>query len=367
MQQEFRQPLPPLAVPQAPPEPAAPRPRRRADTAPTARAALIGMAPEVEGGAPEPSSPAYSGDALPPMEIVHSGDADTWPDADQRAPTTEPLPQAVAVANAGLPPAPLPPVIAAPALRAPMEQPPFEDEFLIEADIEGIMEAIGIRGSLLQMLLNAALLEAILDIFVTFAVWIPLMLGRTFVGVRLVTCPPVNSDVSRQLHVWRLAILPISLVRVFTDPLADALLRITHLAKLARRPSAVSLALKARLLQAVRAVAVQVGGKSPAPAPAKSGLSIATMIMKVVGDKRLRHWEALLRARWYGVQYGDTIIDRCLTIAIGYSVVAMFCAVYIRLTRSKAMSTTMKDFHDSLIQQFRLVKVRSQTVSSVTV
>ena len=69
-----------------------------------------------------------------------------------------------------------------------------EEEMFWEADLEGIMEAVGLRGPLVALLQNVGLMTLLVTSLLAVAVWMPLMLGKTVVAVSH-ECRP--SDVKR--------------------------------------------------------------------------------------------------------------------------------------------------------------------------
>lgn len=60
-----------------------------------------------------------------------------------------------------------------------------EDAILIEADLIGILEAIGILGPLVALVQNAALITLLIVTLLAAGVWAPLMLGKTIAAVGL--------------------------------------------------------------------------------------------------------------------------------------------------------------------------------------
>lgn len=58
-----------------------------------------------------------------------------------------------------------------------------EDEIFFEADLEGILEAVGMRGPMLALMQNVALMVLLISVLLAVVVWVPLMVGKTIVAV----------------------------------------------------------------------------------------------------------------------------------------------------------------------------------------
>jgi len=58
-----------------------------------------------------------------------------------------------------------------------------EDDLLFEADIEGILEAVGMQGPLLALMQNVALMDLLISVLLGVAIWLPLMIGKTIAAV----------------------------------------------------------------------------------------------------------------------------------------------------------------------------------------
>ncbi|KAF4610509.1 hypothetical protein D9613_006687 [Agrocybe pediades] len=85
----------------------------------------------------------------------------------------------------------------------------------VEDEMEGAMEAIGMRGPVYGVFQNAALMTLVLDTAIGFGIWIPFTIGKT---TALLTLDP-----KRFLQVLH---LPIRAMRLLTDPVVDFLVYI---------------------------------------------------------------------------------------------------------------------------------------------
>ncbi|TFK17884.1 hypothetical protein FA15DRAFT_675738 [Coprinopsis marcescibilis] len=88
---------------------------------------------------------------------------------------------------------------------------PEEIEGNMEDDMDGAMEAIGMRGPLFGVLQNAALMVFVLDTAIGLCIWIPFTVGKTVALLSL--------DYQRTLHILH---LPIKAIRLVTDPIVDS-------------------------------------------------------------------------------------------------------------------------------------------------
>ncbi|KAI6167328.1 hypothetical protein EDD17DRAFT_1469209 [Pisolithus thermaeus] len=80
----------------------------------------------------------------------------------------------------------------------------------VEDDMEGALEAIGLRGPLFGVVQNAVLMVLVLNTAMGFGIWLPFTLGKTVALLSL--------DPPRAFHILH---LPIRAMRVITDPMVD--------------------------------------------------------------------------------------------------------------------------------------------------
>jgi len=81
----------------------------------------------------------------------------------------------------------------------------------VDDDMEGAMEAIGMRGPLFGVFQNAALMIFVLDTAIGICIWVPFTIGKTTALLSL--------DPHRLLQVLH---LPIRAMRLITDPIVDS-------------------------------------------------------------------------------------------------------------------------------------------------
>ncbi|KAF9077991.1 hypothetical protein BDP27DRAFT_1310544 [Rhodocollybia butyracea] len=80
----------------------------------------------------------------------------------------------------------------------------------VEDDMDGAMEAIGLRGPIYGLLQNAALMIFIMDTVIGLGIWVPYTLGKTSALLLL--------EPRRLLFILH---LPIRAIRIITDPVVD--------------------------------------------------------------------------------------------------------------------------------------------------
>ncbi|KAH9074879.1 hypothetical protein EDB83DRAFT_2218648 [Lactarius deliciosus] len=87
-----------------------------------------------------------------------------------------------------------------------------DEDIAVEDDMEGALEAIGMRGPLYVVAQNAALMIFVLDTAVGLGVWLPFTFGKSTALLSL--------DARRALQVlhW-----PIRVIRIVTDPVVDTI------------------------------------------------------------------------------------------------------------------------------------------------
>ncbi|KAF9522418.1 hypothetical protein CPB83DRAFT_112389 [Crepidotus variabilis] len=90
------------------------------------------------------------------------------------------------------------------------QDPADEADANVEDDMEGALEAIGMRGPIFGVFQNAALMIFVLDTAIGVCIWIPFTIGKT---TALLTLDP-----HRMLQVLH---LPIRGMRLITDPIVD--------------------------------------------------------------------------------------------------------------------------------------------------
>jgi len=175
-----------------------------------------------------------------------------------------------------------------------------------------------------------------------------------------------NSDCSltgHQTNALRLVLLPISIVRLVTDPIADLIISATNQAKksilpIRQEPPKHGLALRIKAL--VQAVMSRLAGREPPPAARQTLSAYLKIRFEAYRDltrvASLKVAEAI-QTRWYLMASQDTELDRVLCIALGYAVVLAGAAFYLRHSQNQQARNGMRAVRDAVKQQFVLFKV----------
>lgn len=72
------------------------------------------------------------------------------------------------------------------------------DDLFFEADLQGILEAVGIHGPILALLQNVALVSLLISCLLVCAIWIPLMFGKTIAAVSLLKSSLGRLEISNE-------------------------------------------------------------------------------------------------------------------------------------------------------------------------
>ncbi|KAI9020804.1 hypothetical protein CLU79DRAFT_218346 [Phycomyces nitens] len=232
------------------------------------------------------------------------------------------------------------------------ENPVVEEVFDFGEDIEGVLEAIGVRGNPWMLVQNAALMSLMVSIFLGICVWVPYMTGRIFILIR-----PMSFIQT-----------PIYILRLFTDPFVDffmdrvvvSVYDIAHsnYSKQHILTEKLEIAFEklllwtteytTKLLQFVHPHSSQEALQVYSTNHTISVLETATTLGKQTDliQKKLEVMAHIALRRWHQFAIGQTWIDRSVCVIVGYSVLILFGSWY--LTRFAASSrsihgTTLKD------------------------
>ncbi|KLO17994.1 hypothetical protein SCHPADRAFT_925510 [Schizopora paradoxa] len=277
----------------------------------------------------------------------------------------------------------------APEQPQPDAQGPDEDmNANMDDDIDGALEAIGMRGPVTTVFQNAALMIFVLDTTIGVGVWLPFTIGKTSA---LLSLEPV-----RLLHLlhW-----PIRIIRIATDPLVDLLF------SLLKRTA---LPIANRIVNAVASVVffvISVVSRLPIPfLQNHSDLSekVKTRISDFIdqrplsvfsiagsqgvteGDsaflaafdkaaetplgqilephfaelgRHVREHSVALKASWIELSYGDGSIHRVFAIALGYLVVGFIVALYLNILNVGNVQSAGRAIRSAIRQQLIVIKV----------
>ncbi|CAE6440306.1 unnamed protein product [Rhizoctonia solani] len=255
-------------------------------------------------------------------------------------------------------------------------------------DMDGALEAIGMRGPITSVFQNVFLMIFIIDLAIAVGIWMPFTMGKT---TALLFLQPAD--------VLALIRFPIIAVRIMTDPVVDGLL---FLLNLLLRPLKWGLA---RVLPFALPVAKPATAVPPTP---KTGLNL-TVIQNTV----FHHWDRLVahsqaavdpsvpkpsptnvieriifrlpapsmqslervearfaalgRAvrlfshafarRWQQLTIADGTSERAFAICLGYMVLCMVMGIYLGVLNTGAVRGAARALRNAVKQQLIVVKV----------
>ncbi|KAJ3818347.1 hypothetical protein F5880DRAFT_1491547 [Lentinula raphanica] len=265
----------------------------------------------------------------------------------------------------------------------------------VEDDMEGALEAIGLRGPIYGLLQNAALMIFIMDTVIGLGIWIPYTLGKSMAFLLLEP---------RQLFF--ILHLPIRAIRLLTDPAVDLVayfivdvilpppVRIikTLLSWIARSSlwliseslgeaqankasdssQALSNLLEASYESCLRAVgllenvAEEIVTANSEAIVARSPLSEAlgvTMnyiepIFAPIG-RELRHGYNQLSEVWTKLAVGNGPVERIFSVLFGYCIIATGLAIYMNILTMSNVKTAGRAVRVAVKQQLLVLKVAS--------
>ncbi|KAF7289096.1 RING-CH-type domain-containing protein [Mycena chlorophos] len=280
---------------------------------------------------------------------------------------------------------------------AGVDPPDLNDDFdgNVEDDMDGAMEAIGMRGPILGVLQNAGLMIFVLDMAIGLLVWLPFTLGKT---TALLSLNP-----QRLLKIIH---LPIRAIRILTDPIVDSIMYIVasllfpFVAKLLYRlvnvlfimalfvtslvvgQEAVDKALEAtnnavepvlqfldKPFEHIMSWNVRVA-EAPAPAPpppTPSAPSVLSQYQTVIIETAEPYFAALgkevrvnavhVGEGWMRLALGHGPKERVFAVCLGYLVVIFMVAIYLNLLTVGNMKTAGRAVRSAVREQLLVVKV----------
>ncbi|KAI6001216.1 hypothetical protein EDD15DRAFT_2158897, partial [Pisolithus albus] len=249
----------------------------------------------------------------------------------------------------------------------------------VEDDMEGALEAIGLRGPLFGVVQNAVLMVLVLNTAMGFGIWLPFTLGKTAALLSL--------DPPRAFHILH---LPIRAMRVITDPVVDF---VTFLLSRSVPPLLyMTLELLFRCLlfaaeksmgPAAAATVVELrswGGKllerllewlrSPPeePSPGLSGQiekffernsALARFLESYFADfgRDIRLATEQARQSWAHLALGHGTAERTFAICLGYTVITICLAFYLNVFTVGNARSAGRAVRNAVRQQLLVVKV----------
>ncbi|KAI9062714.1 hypothetical protein FKP32DRAFT_1667072 [Trametes sanguinea] len=263
----------------------------------------------------------------------------------------------------------------------------LENDINIEDDMDGALEAIGLRGPVYGVLQNAILMTFILDTTIGLGIWLPFTIGKT---TALLTLNPRRA--MQILH------LPLRMIRLITDPVVDTvLLLFTRLvvppllnlvqlviascfngvASLAGADRAEKLATIANSTydHAMKLASQFMVGNATDSTPSRNNstqsapsylyrlLEEDTAIMRVIEPyfaplgHNVCQWSTTGKETWIELATGDDRQDRIFAVLLGYAVVGVLLAIYLNVLTVGTMRSAGRAVRSAIRQQLLVVKV----------
>ncbi|PCH44456.1 hypothetical protein WOLCODRAFT_90853 [Wolfiporia cocos MD-104 SS10] len=273
--------------------------------------------------------------------------------------------------------------------RDPEEVPEQIEDFdgIVEDDMDGALEAIGLRGPLHGLLQNAALMIFILDATIGTGVWIPFTIGKS--AALLVLDPP------RLLQILH---LPLRIIRLVTDPVVDGVAWLVTRLLLPTVLQIANVVLNAML----KASTIVVGTANAAKAAAigqwinketprilmfmsdcsaqwlsksdvTSTSSSPTLLDRLVESdspvlravepyfaplgQRVRLDIENVKVEWLRLATGDGPNEKVFAVALGYAVIGLMIALYLNVLTLGNVKNAGRAVRNAVRQQLLVVKV----------
>lgn len=254
----------------------------------------------------------------------------------------------------------------------PVEEAEIEGN--VDDDVDGALEAIGMRGPLGNVLQNAMLMTFVLDTAIGLGIWVPFTVGK---ATALLTLDPPR--------LFKLLQLPMVIIRVLTDPIVNGL---THLLTDYAIPSILNLCMfvlrtligstyagefsswSTELYETFLTYVDNVFSPSVAgEALAGSGLAPEPSFFwdAIVGqqlEEVLASFGAYVRLvaeaitqTWTRLALGDGPTERAFAICLGDSVILLSAAVYLNLLSVGNVQTATRAVRNTVRQQVIVLKV----------
>ncbi|CAE6474360.1 unnamed protein product [Rhizoctonia solani] len=255
-------------------------------------------------------------------------------------------------------------------------------------DMDGALEAIGMRGPITSVFQNVFLMIFIIDLAIAVGIWMPFTMGKT---TALLFLQPAD--------VLALVRLPIIAVRIMTDPIVDGLLFLLNLLlrplkwgiarvlpftlPVTKPPTAVPAVPKTGLnftilqntvyhhwdrLVAHSRAAVDPSVPKPSPTnaaeriifrlPAPSTRSLEQIESQLAAFGRtVRLFSHAFARRWQQLTIADGTSERAFAICLGYIVLCMVMGIYLGILNTGAVRGAARALRNAVKQQLIVVKV----------
>ncbi|KZT21187.1 hypothetical protein NEOLEDRAFT_792953 [Neolentinus lepideus HHB14362 ss-1] len=233
----------------------------------------------------------------------------------------------------------------------------------VQDDMDGAMEAIGMRGPIYGVLQNAALMIFILDTTIGLGIWIPFTIGKSTALLCM--------DPRRLLHILH---SPIRAMRLITDPVVDLTLyilirwivspvlsivkgnEVLHYGSSMFTGQSESADMTATSNSTV--VEVVYGAINQVLESDSAIVRAAEPYFAVFGE-RIRETAAKSQDTWVRLAMGDGIPERIFAVALGYVVIGIYYTLYLNVLSSGSAQSAGRAIRGIVRQQLLIVKMAS--------
>ncbi|KAE9399180.1 hypothetical protein BT96DRAFT_965714 [Gymnopus androsaceus JB14] len=266
-------------------------------------------------------------------------------------------------------------------------------EAAVEDDMDGAMEAIGLRGPVLGLLQNAGLMIFIMDTVIGLGIWIPYTIGKTaallllkprrllFIlhlpirAIRIVTDPAVDSlaylitdilippylQIVKTLGQWVMQfsfwIVSESLGEVRGNKVRESCFATYSLLKEFLEPVLRILGFaEAPAEQIVESIPESVSDPSFISQTLSSFLDLTEPHFSPIG-REVRQGYAKLEEVWIQLAVGDGAAERIFAVLFGYCIFACILAIYLNLLTVGNVKTAGRAVRSAVRQQLLVLKV----------
>ncbi|GAA5799389.1 hypothetical protein HPULCUR_004804 [Helicostylum pulchrum] len=255
------------------------------------------------------------------------------------------------------------PIVQPPQPAAAAEE---EEPFDVGDDINGVLEAIGMRGNPWMLVQNSVLMSLMISLCLGIAVWVPYVIGRLVILIR-----PISFIET-----------PIYVMRLVTDPLVDFVLDLcvpyTWSLVLSIVPQNIQLAMESlqeqfsQIVEGILSSAVSMSNETIVVVEEPTNTAATTTLGMVDNMLNNIDWELVQSkvesvgtaalARWHQFATGRTGLDRSMCIVVGYLVLIAVGSWYLTHSRRRAnsgrpSSATGDTIQDIIRQQGIFLKV----------
>ncbi|KAF4569838.1 hypothetical protein EYR36_009639 [Pleurotus pulmonarius] len=264
-----------------------------------------------------------------------------------------------------------------------------------EDDMEGALEAIGMRGPIYGVVQNAVVMIFVLHLTIGLGVWVPFTVGKSAALLVL--------DPYRCLQILH---LPIKAMRVVTDPVVDStIFLVTHailptILRIARRQvqtcytcimffvrHLVGATIADKFTHAIHSASDRLPSLmdfveqpfshlspstkatfpvQPSPKPTSVLCQAVTPLINSLGPvepyfaaigREVRVNFMQIKASWERLALGSGPAERAFAVALGYSIVAFILAIYLHILTVGSVKSAHRAVRSTVRQQLLVLKV----------